>query len=235
MENPDMVSGKVTYDAGFKVKYAMLCEYLKEPVKMAFTQKNGVITLDMPQGRLAAVILVNELHEKHAWTAVAEQTDWNEIEVRLTNFLPEKRTFSVRALGEKRAVTLNGFENKTLSFKRLPEKEDFSVERVEISSPDYSDVKIISIGNSGRKVPVYTTQRTKSSDVTKFDFEEVVYSKKSPFRGQRSFELQGNGKFCMKGIPLKLESETLYQLGLQFKKGKNVSPAGNKCFLMIAN
>ncbi len=235
MENPDMVSGKVTYDAGFKVKYAMLCEYLKEPVKMKFVQKNGVVTFDMPQSKLAAVILVDELHGKHAWTAVAEQTDWNEIEVRLTSFLPEKRTLTVRALGEKRVVTLNGFENKTLAFKRLPEKEDFAVERVEISSPDYSDVKIISIGDSGRKVPVFTTKRTKASDVTKFDFEEVVYSKKSPFRGERAFELQGNGRFCMKGIPLKLEPETLYQLELQFKKGKKVSPDGNKCFLMIAN
>ena len=235
MENPDMVPGKVTYKADFKVKYAFLCEYLKEPVKMDFSQKNGVVTFDMPQGKLAAVILADKLVKNHAWTAVAEQTDWNEFEVRITNFLPEKRPFTVKALGTTQKVVLNGFENKTVTFKRYPEKEDFSVERIEVSSPDHRDVKIISIGDSGRKVPVYTTKRTRAADMIKFDFEEVVYSKKSPHRGQRSFELQGNGRFCLKSIPLKLEPETLYQLELQFKKGKKVAQGGDKCFLMIAN
>ena len=132
-------------------------------------------------------------------------------------------------------MKIKGLSNQTFTFNRLPEKADFAVERIEIISPDRRETKVISIGDAGRKVPVFTMGRAKASDVTRLDFEEVVYSKKSPYKGKRSFELQGNGKYCMKYIPLKLEPETLYQLELQYKKNPKVSPRGDKAFLMIAN
>lgn len=235
IENPDLVSGKVTYKAKFPVKYAMVCEYLKEPVPMKFTQKGDTVSFDMPQGKFSVVLLVNELKKNHSWTAVAEQTDTNTFEVRITNFLDRKQDFTVKALGKTRKIAVAPFKTETLIYNREKGGEKFEVAQIFIESPAYKDMKVISVGKSGKKVPFYTVKRTTASDFFKLDFEEMSYSKKSPYSGLRSFELQGNGKFCMKGIPLKLEPEALYQIELKYKKGKNVSPRGDKCFLMVAN
>lgn len=235
IENPDLVSGKVTYKAKFPVKYAMVCEYLKEPMPLKFTQNGDDVTFDMPQGKFSVVLLVNELKGNHAYTAVAEQTDTNTFEVRLTNFLDKKQNFTVKTLGKTYQVSAEPFATEILTVNREGKSDKFDVAQIFVESPYHKDMKVISVGKTGRKVPFYTVKRTTASDFTKLDFEEMSYSKKSPYSGKRSFELQGNGKFCMKGIPLKLEPEALYQIELKYKKGVNVSPRGDKCFLMVAN
>ncbi len=235
IENPDLASGKVTYKAGFPVKYALVCEYLKEPVPLKFTQNGDTVAFDMPQGKYSVVLLVNELKKNHAWTAVAEQTDTNTFELRITNFLNRKQTFTVNAAGKNSKIEIAPLATETLVYNRDKGGDKFDVAQIFIESPEYKDMKIISIGKTGRKVPFYTVKRTTASDIIRLDFEEMSYSKKSPYKGLRSFELQGNGKFCMKGIPLKLESEALYQIELKYKKGKNVAANGSKSFLMVAN
>ena len=235
IENPDLVSGKVTYKAGFPVKYAMVAEYLKEPMPLKFTQNGDTVSFDMPQGKFSVVLLIDELKKNHAWTAVAEQTDTNTFEVRITNFLNKEQNFTVRTLGKTHKINIKPLATETLVCSRENPSDKFDVAQIFIESPEYKDMKVISVGNAGKKVPFYTVKRTTASDFTKLDFEEMSYSSKSPYSGKRSFELQGNGKFCMKGIPLKLEPEALYQIELKYKKGKNVSPKGDKCFLMVGN
>lgn len=233
IENPDLAAGKVTYQADFQVKYAMACEYLKEPVPLKFTQNGKNVTFDIPQGKFSTVLLINDLKKNHAWTAVAEQTDTNSFEVRITNFLDKTQNFTVKALGKVHKFSIAPFATENIVCKRNGSSDNFEVAQIFIESPEYKDMKIISVGKTGHKVPFYTVKRTTASDFFKLDFEELSYSKKSPFSGNRSFELQGNGKFCMKGIPLKLEPEALYQIELKYKKGQNVSP--NNCFLMVGN
>jgi len=235
--NPDGKSGTVTYElpAGFLPDRAVICEIYKDPLPLKFQRDGRRITFPVPTGFASAVILIDTLKGAHRFTATAEQTSNNTAEVKVVNYTEKEITFTVDVGEQKKQLRVPGADSAAADFSFRPTAEPYRILPVLVTAPGMEPVRrIISIGETGQKIPMPELSAQRVGKNLHLDFEETIYSTKGACTGKRGFLLQGNGKFRMHRIPLSLVPDAHYEMTMQIRKSKAVSAKAADCFAMIA-
>ena len=238
ISNPAKASAKISYalPKGFTLNSAVLCELGRKPKKIDIEAKDGIITFDAPKSFVSALVLIDQVHGDHLWTAYAEQADKNTSIVSLFNFRPQKTTLSVSLFGEERKLELAPLSGELLSFERKGDNEKADIAKLTVSGEGISRTTLTSIG-SEYSVARFKLEKPKVTDDEPLliDFEEGIYSTENPKDGKRSLRLKGNGKFCYASVKFGLEPETEYILEFDFCKSLDCNPENGKTFAMACN
>lgn len=235
--NEEGKSGKITYELprGFNLKRAMICELYKDPQPLKYSLKDGKAVFDVPAGTASAVILIDTLRGMHRFTASAEQPAPDRVAVKVCNFTETETEFTAAVGTQRKKRTVPGGDSEVIDFSFRISPGDFKILPVAVTAPGMEKVKrIISVGDSGSRIPMPELSARKSGKDLILDFEETVYSKKAAASGKRGFLLEGNGKFRMHKIPLDLVPNAHYEMTARIRKSAEVSPKPSDCFAMIA-
>jgi hypothetical protein len=257
--NRQLKAGQLTYTIpdGFTPRYGYVCQLYKEPVKLSFTQKANKITFKVPLAEMACVILVDKLRGPHRWTATIEQPTQGTFTAKIFNCLSRSVTYKINAkyatgqlVEPEKSIEIPGGTMRSVKFRDKSGNAGFKLVNVKISSPEFSNDYIISLGNSGRRIPNpgnYTPPKPKVSkrkqpvkptqamQLLKLDFESDEYAEDNAFAGKRCLKLTGNGKYKQHKIPLTLEKNCTYRISLAQRKGFDVSPVGHHNNVIVAN
>jgi hypothetical protein len=224
-------NGRISYalPKGFTLKSAFMCELCRDPVPLTYEKKGNVVSFAAPKAESAAVVLIDTVKDALEWTAIPRQIANDVVEVSVFNFNSKEISLTFAASAKKTTFTnpkqtlrVPAGAMRTVVFRDANPSGEFRMANVTVSSGTYAKTYLISLGKTGREIPLplsFTDKYRLPQREYVFDFEGGgERTVEGGTNGSRCVELRGNGEQKMDVINLPLMPETEYAISLMLKK-----------------